>query len=257
MENAVEQGCFLALVGDFNPAIFTPHWMASQSILSPDEADRADVEVIHKELARFRAANLRFDVLSSRCLVLAEAEPFVRALDTVALLFLKSLPHTPIRGIGLNYYVHVELGDQAKRMRFGREIAPVAIWEEAGLDVTGADGTKTGGASDVTMQTLRDDGQKGFIQATVQPSYRIPNNSGLFVQVTDQYGGISDPPLEPEKEYDVQPGRRRRGRHAISAPAEVAADPVNYVELLTGNFDRAFGRLLGIAEGIVARAERS
>lgn len=257
MENAVEQGCFLALVGDFNPAIFTPHWLSSQSILSPGEADKADVEVIHKELARFRAANLRFEVLSSRCLVFAEAEPFARAMDTVALLFLKSLPHTPIRGLGLHYYVHVELGDKAKRMRFGRELAPVAIWEEAGLNIAGPDGSGQGGVVDLTMQTPRNDGQEGFLQATVQPSYRIPGNTGLFVQVTDHYGGASDPPPEPEREHEVQPGKRKRGRQAAPDPAEVTSKPINYVELMTSDFDNAFDRLLGIANGIVTKAERS
>ena len=45
--------CTIAVLGDFNPIIFQPSWMAMKGIIGEGEAEGAKVELIHKDLVRF------------------------------------------------------------------------------------------------------------------------------------------------------------------------------------------------------------
>jgi hypothetical protein len=44
----------IVLVGNFNPAIFQPAWLAAKGLIRESEASAAVVEVIHPELAQYR-----------------------------------------------------------------------------------------------------------------------------------------------------------------------------------------------------------
>lgn len=44
-------GSSIVLLGDFNPAIFSPSWFAKYGIVSQSAADEAETTVIHPELA--------------------------------------------------------------------------------------------------------------------------------------------------------------------------------------------------------------
>ena len=43
-------GVSIVLVGQFNPPIVTPQWLARHSLVSGEEADNAEIGVIHKEI---------------------------------------------------------------------------------------------------------------------------------------------------------------------------------------------------------------
>ena len=51
------------LLGDFNPAIFTPAWFALHQLLPKGAADSADLKVAHPQTTSFTADWLQLNVL--------------------------------------------------------------------------------------------------------------------------------------------------------------------------------------------------
>ena len=94
----------IVLPGSWNPVIFRPDWIIGRLT----QAQEIGVEVAFSEilgLARFRFDGVHLRVEPGR-LVLGVEAPSDRSLakiETVAIQILKALPHTPIRGAGINF----------------------------------------------------------------------------------------------------------------------------------------------------------
>ena len=52
----------IVLVGNFNPAIFTPSWFALCDLLPKKVADSAELVIAHPEITQFRADWLTLEV---------------------------------------------------------------------------------------------------------------------------------------------------------------------------------------------------
>ena len=102
----------IVLLGKFNPAIFSPSWLAKAKIITEAEAEAATVNLIHPEIAQFTVEKFRFEVQKERFQVTTTVEPFVQLLDAVVNLFKEQLPHTPTDKMGINYRGPLPLGDR-------------------------------------------------------------------------------------------------------------------------------------------------
>ncbi|MEZ5682044.1 MAG: hypothetical protein R3E14_12215 [Erythrobacter sp.] len=233
MEEIAEQGVAAYFIGSFNPAIVTPHWLLSQDILSKSEAERADVEVIHKELSRFAVSGLKFEVTPERFHIFAEAEPFIRLSDTIKILFTHSLPHTPIKAALLNYYIHARLADFDQRMRFGRKFAPIEPWGDLAPLFEGGRPEELGGLVDLTMQFRRRDEVEGLMRVILQPSNRIPEPSGIFVQVTHSFEKLKT----IDQLADAKRKSKKKKRGSEDVIEDVGRQDGYYPSLLAEHFD--------------------
>ena len=89
--------------------------------------------------------------------------------------------------MGINRKVHFRVGSLAERDRIGRALAPAEPWghwrQELELD------GKHGGMTSLRMSQLRPEDRTtgGSINITVEPSNRIADGSGVFVEVNDHY----------------------------------------------------------------------
>ncbi len=128
MDFVEEQAVSIVANGNFNPTIFQPAWFARQGIITDEEAESAEVEIIHDEICKFKFSSIQFDVQTNRFVMNAMAEPFVKVVDIFSLLFGRLLTHTPIRSIGVNYAAHFQLMDWKQRNRLGRTLAPTEPW---------------------------------------------------------------------------------------------------------------------------------
>lgn len=181
-------GVSVVLLGDFNPAIFTPAWFALHGLLPENVADSADLRVVHQQVTEFAADWLLLQVTVDRFSVETLQAPHIRLRDLVARIFKEYLHHTPLRAFGINRNVHFRVKSSAERDRIGKTLAPVEPWGTWGhdLDLEG----KHGGMKSLTMSQLAPDGRPtgGQINVTVEPSYRISNRqTGVYVGVNDHY----------------------------------------------------------------------
>ena len=181
-------GVVIVLLGDFNPAIFTPAWFAMNGLLPRAAADNADLQVAHRQVTEFSTEWLKLQVTTDRFMADTGQAPHIRVRDLVVRVFNEHLHHTPVRAMGINRNVHFRVTSAAERNRIGKALAPVEPWgrwrQELGLD------GEYGGMTSLTMSQLRleDRPKGGRINVKVEPSNRIGDGrSGVFVEVNDHY----------------------------------------------------------------------
>ena len=181
-------GVDVVVVGDFNPAIFTPAWFVLHDLLPGDVADNAQVQVIHPQITEFTADFLHLQVTTEHLSAETSQAPHVRVCDLVARMFRERLPHTPLKALGINRRIHFRVRSLAERDRIGRTLAPVEPWGAWGSTL-GLDG-EHGGMTSLTMSQIDPPGRApgGRINVTVEPSNRIDDpRLGVYVGINDHY----------------------------------------------------------------------
>ena len=181
-------GVTIVLLGNFNPAIFTPAWFALHGLLPESAATNAELQVAHQRSTAFSTDWLRLTVTADRFAVETSQPPHIRPRDLVARVFRERLSHTPISALGINRDVHFQVPSLAERDQIGRTLAPVKPWGAWGQDL-GLDG-EHGGMTSLTMSQLRPEGRPtgGKVNVTVEPSNRIGDGRlGIYVGVNDHY----------------------------------------------------------------------
>lgn len=182
-------GVEIVLVGEFNPAVFTPAWFALHEFLPERAADGAEVEIIHPQLTDFSFDWLGLRVTTDRFVVGSVLAPHVRVHDFVRRVFTERPGHSSLRAFGINRGVHFPVRDRAQMDRIGRILAPVEPWGDWGRDLE-PDG-KHGGMTSLTMSQVIIEGRPSDdrINVKVEPSYLIigQNRAGIHVHVNDHY----------------------------------------------------------------------
>ncbi|MFN2100349.1 hypothetical protein ACEWMW_09670 [Altererythrobacter sp. MF3-039] len=184
MDFVEEQGVNIIANGTFNPAIFHPAWLSKHGLITSEEEDSARLSIAHAEVSQFQIPGMKFDIQTERCLIQAAAEPLVRSIDLFARIFGELLPHTPIEAVGVNYWAHFRLNSWKQRQEFGRRLAPIEEWGDYGklMDHKGKD--DAGGFSTLAFRAkFPEYGSLGAINVTVQPSTRVENDVGVFMNI--------------------------------------------------------------------------
>jgi len=173
--------CNIVILGDFNPKIFTPDWLYMQSIISAQEKEACEIEVIHSEVSKFRCDWFLLEVTKDRFFIETLEAPFVRILDLVGSIFGEFLIHTPIRMFGINRHMHFSM-NRSNMIALGKDLAPSKPWGEWGKEIDADE--KNGMRSLAMEQNVLDDRDKGYVRTTVQPSGRL---EGVYISVNDHY----------------------------------------------------------------------
>ncbi len=178
----------VVLLGNFNPAIFTPAWFALHEILPRGVAENANLQVVHNQLVVFSTEWLELHVTPDSFRAETQQDPHVRVRDFVIRVFKELLFHTPVRALGINRDVHFRAPDPAARDRVGRILAPVDPWGEWAERLQ-LGGTHSGMVS-LSMRQSQPEGRPsgGQINVKVEPSVRIGDGRlGIYIQVNDHY----------------------------------------------------------------------
>ncbi len=119
----------VVLLGDFNPIIFQPTWLANKGLIRLDEAENANVEIIHNEIAKFDLGWIYIEITKSRCMFKTSMEPYFKPLKDLVSGIFKILKETPINAIGINHIYDLGLQDDKKYYKFGASLTPLNYWE--------------------------------------------------------------------------------------------------------------------------------
>ena len=181
-------GGAVVVLGDFNPAIFTPAWFALNGLLPKSVAESAVLQVAHPQVTAFEADWFHLQVTVDRFTARTSQAPYVRLCDLVVRTFREYLHHTPLKGLGINREIHFRVRDLAERDRIGRALAPVEPWGKWArkLDLPG-EGV---GMRSLTMSRASPQGRPAGdeVNITVEPSTRIAEGRpGVYVRVNDHY----------------------------------------------------------------------
>ena len=182
-------GVNVVLLGNFNPAIFTPAWFVLHGLLPDSAAANAKLVVAHKEMTQFRYEWLDFKASLDRFEVDTSQAPHVRVHDLTVRIFTEQLPHTPLKAFGINRRVHFLVGSPIVRDRLGKTLAPLEPWG-TWVDELGLDGPQ-GGMTSLRMSRLSPDGRplEGEIHINIEPSKQVgaAEGTGVYVGINDHF----------------------------------------------------------------------
>jgi hypothetical protein len=190
----VLQSASIIMLGNFNPAIFSPAWFALQGLIPGIDPEKAEVQIIHGEYTEMVMGALRVTVQTDRFAIETASEPYVPILDVVLGTFGHTLTHTPIRQVGVNYQLHFPLDNPQQRVKLGRLLAPLSPWGEWGklIEQRSSDLQTAGGVRALVLEEAAPDGRPthDYRRVHIQPSVRediLDPYTGVFMLVNDHY----------------------------------------------------------------------
>jgi hypothetical protein len=167
-------GVSVVLLGSFNPPIFHPSWFARQGLVRSEEAENAEIHLVHPDLVSFTAGWLELQVTQSQFTAATVQDPHESVRDLVVGTF-SLLRFTPIDKMGINRDGHFRMASESEWHSVGHRLVPPNNWPFLAEP----------GMASVTEQGVRSDGREGYIRVKVEPS--IPVSPGVYIQVNDHY----------------------------------------------------------------------
>ena len=176
-KNPQLRGLSIVIVGAFNPTIFQPMWFAEEKLLTVEEAEHAEVQIIHADVTAFQLPWIGLSVERERFTANSIAEPYFERLVDVVVGTFERLRHTPLRMLGINNEVHYKADSFEEWHELGHRLAPKPFWDKF---------FKKPGLQSLTIrQVPRDDQEGGYVDVTVEPSTRVM--PGVYVRINDHF----------------------------------------------------------------------
>ncbi len=189
------QSATIVMVGSFNPAIFSPSWLALHKVIAPEDVEGAEIALIHPQISEFSVNEFKVTVEPDMFRIQILSEPFIVGVDVVANIFLGLLKHTPIQQVGINYDIHFALSSNKQRSALGRALAPTAPWGEWGGRLDAEKQEDAGGLRNLVMEEPRPDGRaSGYKRVHIQPSVRediVNTTVGVYMLINDHFEATS------------------------------------------------------------------
>jgi len=170
------RGLTLAMVGDFNPTIFQPK-CSSENLLTVEEADSANVQVIHPDVTSFGLPWITLTVQRERFEVTCAAQPYFERVAGLVSQTFELLRHTPIRLMGINNEAHYRASSIDGWHSIGDTLAPKKFWTEV---------FPSPGLQSITIRQIpRTDDLDGYRQVTIEPS--VKTTPGVYIAINDHF----------------------------------------------------------------------
>jgi hypothetical protein len=170
------QGVNIVLRGNFNPVIFHPTWLAAQGLIRFQEADAAEIEIVHPQIAQFTAEWLQISVTTDRFQASTTQEPYYEPLRDLVVGIFDLVVQTPLTVLGINRNFHYRLESESAWHAVGHRLVPKQDWKEVLLNP---------GMLTLVVEGKRPDNLEGYIRVKVEPSAKV--TSGVYIEVNDHY----------------------------------------------------------------------
>lgn len=178
----------IVVIGDFNPAIFTPDWLEKYGLLGNADAElaRRDASsVISHHATRFETDWFILQVLEQNFSLTSKGSVRPNLKDIVSGIF-SLVPHTPVKALGLNFMAHYKMAHEEDYHKIGDSLAPKTVWHSIFDEASNA-----AGLENLTIRvqpfTRTDKTNKcnDSKAISIQPSGVVPN--GVFLTMNDHH----------------------------------------------------------------------
>lgn len=158
----IVDSCSIVLIGSFNPQIFQPYWFAHHELIQMEEAEKANLEVIAKDITSFKLGWLTVQVFREKFSAVTDDESHFAPLRDFVLGTFQLLEHTPVNQMGINRNIQYEVASEEDWHKIGHTLAPKRLWESH---------LRKPGLTSLTINGTREDGLNGGINVTVRPVF--------------------------------------------------------------------------------------
>jgi len=185
------EGISIVLVGAMNPQIFTPMWFAEYELVRKSEAEAAEIQIVHPEVAALKMGEFSIQIFRDRAHFTTTQPHLYAALRDLVFGTFQLLNHTPVTALGINYDAHFPRpADRSDR----------AVWSEHFVPLKPFDGlVKAPSLISTSVRGARPDDEPGFVGLKIEPSTRVVD--GVYVNINDH--------------FDLPEGTKRNGAKAV------------------------------------------
>ena len=122
----------IVLLGDFNPVIFQPYWLANKELIREDEAKNAKIDIIHNDIVRYEIADwFNVEINKGRCEFKTTKTPYFDPIKDLTISIFSILKETPIKSMGINHVYDLSLLSNDNFYKFGNTLTPLSIWGDS------------------------------------------------------------------------------------------------------------------------------
>src|SRR4051794_13817196 len=121
-------GIAVVLRGHFNAAILSPEWLLRQGLISEEDAEAAEIEIISPQRTAFSTSWLVCSVTNDLLAFESTSEPDFERVRDVAVGVLRTLSHTPIAAMGINRQAHFPVDSIERWHYIGDFLSPKDFW---------------------------------------------------------------------------------------------------------------------------------
>jgi hypothetical protein len=178
--NCELEGASIVLVGNLNPSIFQPEWLASKTLIRENEGTGAKIEVISPHVTSFVADWLTLQVTKERYTALTSDVAHFEALRDFTVGVFTLLEFTPLKQLGMNRDMHYRMESEDKWHLVGDTLAPKEIWRSLFSE------TPRPGMGNLTIVGRRPGSDAKQYSITVQPSVRI-TPPAVYIGVNEHF----------------------------------------------------------------------
>jgi len=171
------EGVAVVLVGNFNPAIFQPMWLAKNQLVREEEAQAATIQLIRPELSSFVIGAINVVVVTNQFQAETAALDKGEVLKDLVVGCFRLLEHTPISSLVISRHMHFRMPSTEAWNRVGHMIVPKSpLWdgilENPGTRVAEIEGTRPTAPS-------------GKLHFRIEPSLRVP--CSVYIGTGERY----------------------------------------------------------------------
>lgn len=168
------EGTSVVLLGNFNPSIFQPAWLAAHGLIRAEEAETAKIHVVHPQLSSFTAEWLTLQVTEDKFGASTSDVAHYEPLRDLVLGIFALLEHTPFSQMGINRQMHYKMPSEEFWDDFGHFLAPKAAWQDILVQP---------GLRSLTIQGLRKEIPDATMYVKVEPSVKV--HFGVYIETNE------------------------------------------------------------------------
>jgi len=172
------QSLSLVFIGEFNPVIISPFWLAHKGLIREEEAENAEINVIHNDVVEYNLGWVHIAINRKRCEFNTSKSPYFDAVRDLATSVFKILKETPIYSIGINHIFDLRLPDEKVYYNFGAQLTNLDIWSD------GLDDPRIMNLEVIEMK--RKDGLKGRYRIRISPTDK-KIQYGISININDHF----------------------------------------------------------------------
>lgn len=129
-ENLQAYSLGFVFIGEINPVIIQPFWLASKGLIREAEAKNAKVDLIHNDVVKFSLDWVEIEVTKQRFSVMTSKEPYFEVTRDLVISIFEILKETPVTQLGINHIKSFGFRDEPALYEFANKLTPLNYWDE-------------------------------------------------------------------------------------------------------------------------------